>query len=452
MCVAITMMAGSVLAEDEIVKMGRANADGVGVSWVHGGRVHWQKAVRYSPKYVTELISRWRHVPRLVHFRLSTAGGTRSDLCHPFEISPVANCNPSGSGDRVMIHNGHWGQWDDLLKILKKEDLLPDEGPWSDTRLVAYLSHSDPDWLNVLGGKVAVMSGDGQTTHLGDWNELREGIKVSNFHWNTESGYKRGGYAGYRQWRGWEWGEGDWAAFEAEKRAQEEERKVASIKAAQARRDEWLAKQAAEGKDKSNAKHTGKSDKESSNGTVKAEKFEQIEAARKARTEGKPEAGWVKEADGSLTLTLSQTSDLVLSDGAGGQLAGVAVNANSVANAADEEWRNDGDGAVTPGEFSEEDGTSQGPYAISLKAVVGARLTRSQRKFFGRSRQTGTGMYDTRPWRNPVSGRIYQVGDDGRVVEVTAAYSTAGAAANAIEAVYYDDGHCGELFDQCDIE
>lgn len=208
MCVAITLEPGAKLLLDELEKMNRANADGVGVAWAWQGVVYWSKTTTVDPKEVMDLIDGWNNCPRLVHFRLATAGGTKPELCHPFEISDRANCAPEGQGKRIMIHNGHWSRWSEIAKLLDDEGLLPDKGPWSDSRLAAFLAAQDPDWLVALGGRVGLLDSSGNIQRLGDWTQLREGIYVSNKIWESCT-VKRGGYGGYKSWPGWH-GTGDW--------------------------------------------------------------------------------------------------------------------------------------------------------------------------------------------------------------------------------------------------
>jgi hypothetical protein len=238
MCVAVTLAPGSTLTRDEVERMNRSNSDGVGVAWAHNGAVHWFKTTKVEPEHIERLIYYWSNFPRLVHFRLATAGGTRSDLCHPFEVGPLASCRTQGSSGKVMIHNGHWGRWSEVHALLEAEDLLPDKGPWSDSRLAAYLAHADPDWLQALGGRVAMMDGEGKVDRMGDWQQLRQGIYVSNKIWDYNN-YRRGGYTGYGEWKGWEWDEHDWAEYmaaseEREKKDAEEQKKLAEAEKAEA--------------------------------------------------------------------------------------------------------------------------------------------------------------------------------------------------------------------------
>lgn len=202
MCVAITLLPGTNLTLEEIIHMDRANADGFGMAWAYDKSVSWWKTTKVDPQEVLDRLQYWSDFPRLVHFRLATAGGTKTELCHPFDISPQSICMPEGSTNRMMIHNGHWNRWSEIHKLLDEEGLLPDKGPWSDSRLAAFLASQDIDWLQALGGRVAVLDADETIVRLGDWTELREGLFVSNKNWENCT-VKRGGYSGYRSWAGW---------------------------------------------------------------------------------------------------------------------------------------------------------------------------------------------------------------------------------------------------------
>lgn len=202
MCVALTLDPGANLSLDEITQMDLTNRDGVGMAWIdERNSVSWWKSLKVDPADVLERLSLWVDSPRLLHFRLSTAGGTRTELCHPFPISPTAICSPEGSTWTAMIHNGHWHRWQEVRRLLEEEDLLPDKGPWSDTRLAAFLAHENPDWLQALGGKVAVLDHSGEIKRLGDWHELRTGIMVSNKYWEGAT-QPKGGYV-YQTTRSW---------------------------------------------------------------------------------------------------------------------------------------------------------------------------------------------------------------------------------------------------------
>lgn len=209
MCVAVSMEPGTQLSLDEVTRMTNANADGAGFAWAEDGVVHWYKTVNYTPEYLTKLINERMGYFRLVHFRLATVGGVKAELCHPFEVGPLANPSATGRGARVLIHNGHWSRWDDIYDLWKKEGALPDYGPWSDSRFMAMLANEQQEWLDVVGGRVALMSGDGSTEFWGDWAKLRDGILVSNRIWESHTyNYKRHGRSSglNHTWQGAPWG------------------------------------------------------------------------------------------------------------------------------------------------------------------------------------------------------------------------------------------------------
>lgn len=219
MCVAVTLDKGAELTHEEIFKMGNANGDGFGIAWADDGVVHWWKTLAYDVDYLTHTVNTLSLFPRFVHFRLTTMGGTRVDLCHPFEIGPFASCAAQGHGQKVMMHNGHWGQSKDFYAILKENGALPDDGPWSDTRLAAFLASKDEDWLTVVTGRVATLDGAGNMKLIGHWDKLRDGIMVSNKVWDHNYNYQR---TGRTRWEGWGWSEENWKAKEAHDRAKKE--------------------------------------------------------------------------------------------------------------------------------------------------------------------------------------------------------------------------------------
>lgn len=221
MCVAVTLNPGATLTEEEVFKMGMANGDGFGFAWAEDGIVNWWKTLQYDVDYLTHLINSYKEFPRFVHFRLSTVGGVKVELCHPFEVGPMATAAVQGHAQKVLMHNGHWSMGDDIFKILRKEGGLPDDGPWTDTRLAALLASRDELWLTVVTGKVATLDGDGTIKTHGFWDDLRTGIKVSNKYWNHDHQFPRHG--SNRHWQGWGWNEVHWKNHDAWKKQKEKD-------------------------------------------------------------------------------------------------------------------------------------------------------------------------------------------------------------------------------------
>ncbi len=165
------------------------NDDGAGVAWVENSAVHYAKGLRSF-----ELFDMASSIegPRLVHFRMATAGGDSPLLCHPFPITRKAELRLQGWADSVLIHNGHWSGHE-LAETLMGP--LP-KGPWSDTRLMARIlalrARVDvwAEWLvkDQHVGKLATLDKEGTLAMYGNWTE-HNGAYYSNMHWGYESAY-----------------------------------------------------------------------------------------------------------------------------------------------------------------------------------------------------------------------------------------------------------------------
>jgi hypothetical protein len=179
----------------DVDKMWQSNAYGAGVSWTEKGAVHWKKGLTLA-----EIVafSQEAELPYILHFRIPTAGGNDALLNHPFELG--GNPAEKGASKRgVLFHNGHWGEWM-LVRATLQASLrgqLP-RGPWSDSRLMAYISRWGTDWLDDLRTqRVAVMTPT-RIDRFGSWTESTKGsgLWYSNESWRTSF---RGHYGGRGQ-------------------------------------------------------------------------------------------------------------------------------------------------------------------------------------------------------------------------------------------------------------
>src|SRR5262245_58601199 len=101
MCVAVTMAPVAELTSEELNKMRNANGDGFGFAWAEDGVVSWWKTLKYDLEYFAQVINERKEYSRLVHFRLATIGGININLCHPFEVGPLAAYGAQGHGNKV---------------------------------------------------------------------------------------------------------------------------------------------------------------------------------------------------------------------------------------------------------------------------------------------------------------------------------------------------------------
>lgn len=190
MCVAVIINTNRSLSKEDLDGMELHNPDGAGLGWAEGGRVHWIKGL--TAKEVHEWLPKLPR-PVLLHFRFSTVGGKRADLCHPFPINAEADVRIKGTAGSLMIHNGHWYGWEKFMSVVSDDENPLPTGPWSDTRLTAFMMARFPDEVSEVvglnGGKIAVLTGKGRVRRFGSWYTIDKkqynGMLFSNTYWRT---------------------------------------------------------------------------------------------------------------------------------------------------------------------------------------------------------------------------------------------------------------------------
>ena len=190
MCVAILSLGGKPRPTLENMKlMEKGNNDGAGVGWYDPEiqLCRWIKGLDAEgvDRVLRETVPDETHA--LIHFRMASIGGKHPGLTHPFPLGnppegpdghPVWEWDMAltGTAHEIMIHNGHWAGFD---RYMPKQ--MPD-GPWSDTRFVAFAMAEHPEILNLLGGKVAILNRY-RPTLVGHGWELVDGCYYSNTYW-----------------------------------------------------------------------------------------------------------------------------------------------------------------------------------------------------------------------------------------------------------------------------
>lgn len=133
------------LPEDaELERGANRNRDGAGICWVTPGKkVNWVKGLKSDVGEIKRVIAEKKITfPLAIHFRLSSIGGVKPELTHPFPIAKEAPLWLAGSAPSVLMHNGHITNWKNWLvpATLSSQEQTP-FGPWSDSRALAYLVH-----------------------------------------------------------------------------------------------------------------------------------------------------------------------------------------------------------------------------------------------------------------------------------------------------------------------
>lgn len=179
MCVIIASPKGVKIPEDILRESACSNRDGAGIAWIKDGKVHWIKGLMK----IDDVLKAYQSItgPHAIHFRLATHGGNTPLLTHPFPITDQVRLDLKGSGFKLLMHNGVYSDWQDDLKasILSSGKACP-EGPWSDTRGVAFIAKQHGDAiLNLMGtSRYLVLSGDKAhaMSFFGDWHDYKDFI------------------------------------------------------------------------------------------------------------------------------------------------------------------------------------------------------------------------------------------------------------------------------------
>jgi hypothetical protein len=136
--------------EDELERGAWKNDDGAGVAWVDQAkkRVCWKKGLKDDKEVLQYIKDTKVPFPLAIHFRTASVGGKSPALTHPFPIAEGAPLWLEGYAPEVLMHNGHLVKWDDLVLQagLAAKDKFPD-GPWSDTRALAWLTYLKGDGI-----------------------------------------------------------------------------------------------------------------------------------------------------------------------------------------------------------------------------------------------------------------------------------------------------------------
>lgn len=177
------------LSKRELKQMGQANSDGWGLAWPHGGKVEYQRGLTTS-----QVIHLGRSIvdrPLLLHARIATVGAAVQALTHPFPCTRNVSLALRGKAARVLAHNGHWFNWEEVKEYLVKKQGAAPAGAWSDTRVLAWLEavygidklhDMHTDWA----GLTVTLDGNGALKYRGSgWETLRAGVKVSNKFWQS---------------------------------------------------------------------------------------------------------------------------------------------------------------------------------------------------------------------------------------------------------------------------
>ena len=191
MCI-IALCSDRALTDNELENCFDSNSDGAGLAWYTGSKLNFSKGFMEHEEFIKLYKRHSKSLPHVAHFRVSTSGGVKEELCHPFECSVTASLKLRGTASApLLFHNGVYSNWEKFLfvtimpALIEKGLPLPD-GRWNDTRAIALgISLLGENFLRLMSGKFVLMDSKvKRILHFGDFDE-EDGILFSN------RGYKR---------------------------------------------------------------------------------------------------------------------------------------------------------------------------------------------------------------------------------------------------------------------
>lgn len=191
MCViAVVEKDGKRPSKEHIDAFWEKNPEGAGIAWLDGKKVIFQKGLTLGE--IQDLV-KTAPKPFAAHFRISTCGGIYKRLTHPFIVSEESPLTLKGSSsDPVLFHNGIWPNWERrAVDICTYTGWKLPEGPWSDSRLMAWFaSHVGLGIIDLIAEdkqRIVTLNPSTGLIHMsGDWKELEsDGFWVSNELWQS---------------------------------------------------------------------------------------------------------------------------------------------------------------------------------------------------------------------------------------------------------------------------
>ena len=124
MCIIAIKSRGVELPSEEILQnMWRANRDGAGFMYAKDGAVHIKKGFMTYESFIAEIrklgsSGEMRNLPLIMHFRITTHGGTKPENTHPFPVTDsIGVLKKLNSTTKLgMAHNG-------IIDILPREGI-----------------------------------------------------------------------------------------------------------------------------------------------------------------------------------------------------------------------------------------------------------------------------------------------------------------------------------------
>lgn len=195
MCVIASKPAGIALPSEETLEaMWFTNPDGAGFMYAADGRVHIEKGfMKYEDltAALDELGQKYdlTDLPMVMHFRITTHGGTKPENCHPFPVTdsiglmskPKSKCKLGVAHNGIIPITPRKGISDTMEYIATQLAPLYRAVPtfYRDKNLVEMIS-------NAIHSKLAILNAKGEIYTIGNFEE-KDGILYSNLNHEWEN-------------------------------------------------------------------------------------------------------------------------------------------------------------------------------------------------------------------------------------------------------------------------
>jgi len=188
MCIISAKAAGVAMPDhDTIKRMWNGNSDGAGIMYVENGKVRIEKGFMSYKSFASKLEELEKRMdltatPLVMHFRITTHGGTKPENCHPFPITDSVGALSKlvATVSIGVAHNG-------IIRITPRKG-ISDTMEYIITQL-APLKRAMPRFYenknamlmvkNAIDSKMAFLTKEGKIYTIGDFVE-ENGVLYSN--------------------------------------------------------------------------------------------------------------------------------------------------------------------------------------------------------------------------------------------------------------------------------
>lgn len=199
MCIIAIKPAGVKMpAASTIENMWHNNSDGAGLMYAKAGTVHVEKGFMTLKKFKTALKRLEKNIdvlntPIVMHFRITTHGGTSPGNTHPFPVVeklPLLQMTKS-KAPLAVAHNG-------IIDIKPSQKDISDTMEYVITQLAPlyqlkkdFYKHEAGKKLiyNAIKSKMAIMDGNGYIATIGDFIKDKDGMLYSNTSYKARTTY-----------------------------------------------------------------------------------------------------------------------------------------------------------------------------------------------------------------------------------------------------------------------